>query len=76
MSLNDRAAEASAALRDGAEFDFPEVRQLLLSIFDDAADGVRFPEGLRSAARAITEPLLADPPRWHRILSNADQRHE
>ena len=73
MSVNDRAREAADALRKGARFDFPEVRTLILAVLDDAADGTRFPEGIREAIVKIEATYRAEhdhrfePAEWSRF---------
>lgn len=72
MSLNDRAAEAAAAIRDGADYQHDAVRAMLLDILDDATAGIAFPGGLRDACTAICAPIHThDPDRWERILTAA-----
>lgn len=62
MSLNDRAQEALDDLRAGKPVpNTPGVRDLLEAIFEDAADGTRFPYGIRQAAADIHNQ---DAPEW------------
>lgn len=56
MSGNDRAREALTVLRRGGPIpDSPGVRHLIESVLEDAAEGIRFPDGFRQAASDIRD---------------------
>lgn len=56
MSKNDRAREALTVLqRGGTVPDTPGVRHLIESVLEDAAEGIRFPDGLRQMASDIRD---------------------
>lgn len=55
MSLNDRASEALEIIRHGGRFDTSETRELLEEVLAEARAGIRFPDGLRDAARSIRD---------------------